>query len=197
MIPKLSLPLRPSLAMQRILQFALILLLSMACGNAPQPKETVVEKANEDDLLARLPMQLISNPTTQKEIDQNLIINYAIDELLNVQKHESGIYYQILEKGQGGHPEKGDFIEVNYKGSFLDGKVFDSNYKKGKPSYFNLWEMIEGWQIAIPMLETGGKGLFLIPSHLAYGEAGLGNAVPPNSVLRFEIELVKFGSIDE
>ncbi len=183
--------------MLRSLLLSILVLTLTACGNGPQPKESAIIKANEDDLLARLPMELISNPKNQQEKEKNAIINHAIDQLLDVKRHESGIYYQILKEGEGGHPEKQHFIEVNYRGKFLDGKIFDSNDKKGIPSYFNLWEMIEGWQIAIPMLEQGGKGLFLIPSHLAYGEKGLGNAVAPNAVLQFEIELVKFGSIDE
>ena len=74
----------------------------------------------------------------------------------------------------------------------MDGTQFDSSYDRGAPLEFKLGQVIKGWQEAIKLLKKGGKGTFLIPSHLAYGERGAGSAIPPNAVLVFDIELVDF-----
>jgi len=134
---------------------------------------------------------LIANPTTQAQKDQNLIVNYAIDKGLGVQRTASGMYYQIVEEGEGEHPTQGGKVTVHYEGQMLDGKVFDSSYRNGAPLTFSLGQVIRGWQEAIPMLRPGGKAMFLIPSELAYGPVGYPGMIPPNSVLRFDVELIK------
>ncbi len=175
--------------------YCLSITLLFACGTeSPQEKIPPVESKPiiaEDDLLTRLSMQLISNPKIQAHQDQNTIVDYAIGALLDVQRKESGLYYQIVEEGDLGEPHArwGDLVSIKYRGSFLDGKVFDQS-KEGKPLKVKLHQVILGWQEAIPMLRKGGKGIFLIPSHLAYGEEGFGDKIPPHSVLKFEIELV-------
>ncbi len=161
--------------------------LLVACSSS---LEEQAKKVDEDDLFSRLSADLISNPKSQKEKDQNAIVNYALDSMLNVRSTPEGIYYQILKEGEGAHPTKKNALTAHYTGKLLTGKVFDSSAKAGRPLQFKLNRMINGWKIAIPMLKPGGKGIFLIPSHLAYGQSGFGNLIPPNSPLLFEIELI-------
>lgn len=169
-----------------ILSVVLMTLL-VACSSNPEEQ---TKKVNEDDLFSRLSADLISNPRTQREKDQNAIVNYALDSTLNVRSTPSGIYYQIVKEGEGEHPTKKNALTAHYTGRLLNGKVFDSSKKAGRPLQFKLNRMINGWKIAIPMLKPGGKGIFLIPSHLAYKEIGFGQLIPPNSPLLFEIELI-------
>lgn len=147
------------------------------------------EPSAEDKLKA----QMVDSPTDQAGIDKNLILQYAIDNKLDVKSTPSGIYYVIETPGEGeANPDNGSLVTAHYHGTLLDGKVFDSSVKRGEPLQFQLGGVIPGWQETIPMLKKGGKGKFLIPSALAYGSRGAGNAIPPNSALVFEIELVDF-----
>ena len=172
-----------------------LLCVLLACGTGSAPEKEKTETAapvDEDDLLVRLSMLLLPQPQTQAQIDQNLIVNYAIEELLDVRATPSGLFYQILEKGTSDDdlpPRWGDVMVIHYTGTFLDGRVFDAS-KAGKPLRIKLKQVIPGWQEALQMMHKGDKGFFLLPSHLAYGEKGFGKAIPPNTVLKFEVELV-------
>ncbi len=141
----------------------------------------------------RLVEQMVDAPETQAEKDKNLILQYAIDNKLNLESTASGIYFIIDKKGEGDRrPNKNSNITAHYTGSLLDGTVFDSSHDRGEPLKFKLAQVIKGWQQSIPMLKKNGKGTFIIPSELAYGERGAGELIPPNSVLVFDIELLNF-----
>ena len=107
-------------------------------------------------------------------------------------KTESGLHYKHIQKGDGAKPEKGQTVAVHYKGMFADGGVFDSSYKRGNPIEFPLGmgQVIQGWDEGIMLLNKGDKARFVIPSHLAYGEAGAGGVIPPNATLVFDVELM-------
>ncbi len=135
---------------------------------------------------------MIENPTTQAEKDNNIILQYLQDNKLDFKSTESGIYYSIENEGQGGHPSSEHLVNTHYKGYLLDGKTFDSSYDRGEPIEFPLTAVIKGWQEAIPLLQKGGKGTFLIPSGIAYGKSGSGANIPPNTVLAFDVELLDF-----
>jgi len=107
-------------------------------------------------------------------------------------KTESGLHYKHIQKGDGSKPEKGQTVAVHYKGMFADGGVFDSSYKRGNPIEFPVGtgQVIEGWDEGILLLNKGDKARFVIPSHLAYGEAGAGGVIPPNATLIFDVELM-------
>ena len=134
-----------------------------------------------------------NKPVDQVSIDAQLIADYVKANDLTGQRTPSGIYY-VIEKIGDGPSAKGlaptSNVTVHYHGTFLDGKVFDSSVKKGKPFSFELREVIAGWQESVKLLKMGGKGTFLIPSHLAYGQKGFPGFIPPNKVLRFEVELL-------
>lgn len=125
----------------------------------------------------------------QEEVDRLLIEEYVAANNLNVEVDPSGLYYSIENAGTGVQPKPTDEVEVRYKGYLLDGTVFDQT-DSGKTAVFYLGGLIPGWQIAIPLLKEGGKGIFIHPSYLAYGPRGAGNLIGPNEVLVFEIELV-------
>ncbi len=141
--------------------------------------------------------EMIENPSTQAEKDQNIILEYLTNNSLNFESTESGIYYSIEKQGEGEHPTEKHVVETHYKGTLLDGKVFDSSYDRGEPIEFPLTAVIKGWQEAIPLLKKGGKGTFIIPSSLAYGTRGAGRDIPPNSVLIFDVELLDFYAPEE
>lgn len=141
----------------------------------------------------RLTEQLVTSPTTQAEIDKNLILNYAIENKLDVQSTLSGLYYVLEKEGSGDlSPDMKSIITAHYHGTLMDGTVFDSSIDRGKPFEFTLGRVIKGWKEGIPLLKKGGKGKFLIPSEMAYGERGAGKDIPPNAVLIFDIELIDF-----
>ena len=126
----------------------------------------------------------------QSVVDQETIEEYLATNQLNAERHESGIYYIIEEPGSGGSPNINSEVLVRYKGYLLDGTVFDQTPGNDTRTFF-LFQVIEGWQIAIPLLKKGGKGTFIIPSQLAYGPVAR-PGIPANSVLIFETELVNF-----
>ena len=143
----------------------------------------------EDQVIEQVMNEFIADPSTQHELDRNIIINYVIDHKLDMQSTESGIYYQILKVGKGDAPTRKDEIVANYHGTFLDGTVFDSTKDK-KPFEFPVHRLNEGWKEILPMMKSGGKGIFIIPSKLCYGKQGFGDLIPPNTILKFEIELL-------
>ncbi len=125
----------------------------------------------------------------QFETNRQLIEAYLEENQLTAREHSSGLFYIIDEPGSGGSPNVNSEVLVNYKGYLLDGSVFDETY--GTPRTFFLRQVIQGWQIGIPLLQKGGKGRFFIPSYLAYGATSR-PGIPPNSILIFETELINF-----
>ena len=102
-----------------------------------------------------------------------------------------GIQYQIIKRGRGAQPGRRDCVAVNYKGSLIDGKVFDET-KPGKPATFPAGALIPGWVEALLMMHVGDKWNLVIPPGLAYGKTGAGKGlIPPDQTLVFEIELLK------
>lgn len=102
----------------------------------------------------------------------------------------SGLQYKIITKGKGTSPGKDDTVTVNYRGTLIDGKEFDSSYKRGKPATFPVNGVIPGWTEALQLMKEGSKWELFIPADLAYGERGAGDAIGPNATLVFEVELM-------
>ncbi len=103
---------------------------------------------------------------------------------------ESGLQYQVVTEGSGEKPKAEDRVKVHYTGTLLDGTVFDSSIERGEPAEFALNQVIKGWTEGLQIMPVGSKYIFWIPSDLAYGERGTQN-IKPNSVLKFEVELLE------
>jgi len=104
---------------------------------------------------------------------------------------ESGLQYKIIKEGKGKTPAADDNVVVHYKGTLLDGTVFDSSYKRGKPLTFPVKGVIPGWVEALQLMKPGAKWKLFIPSRLAYGKRGGGRVIGPNATLIFDVELIK------
>ncbi|MFN0202342.1 MAG: FKBP-type peptidyl-prolyl cis-trans isomerase [Bacteroidia bacterium] len=140
-------------------------------------------------MLACMLMTLAACRTAQQQIDyeEELITQYIADKgLQNVQKTESGLRYILDPEGTGTRPDAFSNVEVKYKGTLLDGTVFDENTSG---ITFNLASVIVGWTEGIPKFKEGGKGTLIIPSRLGYGSTKTGK-IPKNSVLVFDIQLI-------
>ena len=107
-------------------------------------------------------------------------------------KTESGLRYQIIQKGTGKKANKADMVSVHYKGQLTDGTVFDSSYKRNQPLDFQVGvgQVIAGWDEGIQLLNVGDKARFVIPSELGYGSRGAGGAIPADATLIFDVELM-------
>ena len=103
----------------------------------------------------------------------------------------SGLVYKSVKDGKGASPAATDKVRVHYRGTFIDGREFDSSYKRGEPATFPLNRVIKCWTEGLQLMKVGGKARLTCPSAIAYGEKGAGNGeIPPNSTLQFEVELL-------
>ena len=104
---------------------------------------------------------------------------------------ESGLQYKVLEAGEGAIPTAESTVEVNYKGTLIDGTEFDSSFKRGVPAQFGVTQVIPAWVEALQLMKEGAKWALYVPSELAYGAGGTGGIIGPNHTLIFEVELLK------
>lgn len=104
-------------------------------------------------------------------------------------KTSSGLAYKILTEGKGKLPKATDIVEVHYKGTLIDGTVFDSSYERKNKVTFPLNRVIKGWTEGLQLIKEGGKIELVIPSELAYGDQGAPPKIPGGSTLKFEVEL--------
>ena len=102
----------------------------------------------------------------------------------------SGLQYKVIKQGDGPKPTASDIVVTNYRGTLIDGKEFDSSYKRGQPATFPVGQVIKGWTEALQLMPVGSKWQLYIPSNLAYGDRGAGGDIGPNSTLVFDIELL-------
>jgi FKBP-type peptidyl-prolyl cis-trans isomerase len=113
--------------------------------------------------------------------------NKAKDDVVTL---SSGLQYKILKAGNGKKPTEADTVECNYRGTFIDGREFDSSYKRNQAATFPVKGVIKGWTEALQLMPVGSKWQLIIPPDLAYGELGAGAAIGPNATLIFEVELL-------
>ncbi len=128
-----------------------------------------------------------------RQREDRLLIEYMAKNGINAQMIDNtGIFYQQLQVGSGEQPKSGQRVRVHYTGKLINGKVFDSSVSRGEPFEFTVGvgQVIDGWDLGIPTMRVGEKGILLIPSYRGYGERGAGNTIPPGSILIFEVELL-------
>jgi FKBP-type peptidyl-prolyl cis-trans isomerase FklB len=102
----------------------------------------------------------------------------------------SGLQYKVIKSGTGASPKATDQVKVHYTGTTIDGNVFDSSVARGQPAVFGVNQVIPGWVEALQLMKVGDKWQLLIPAKLAYGAQSPSPAIPANSVLIFEVELI-------
>ncbi len=107
-----------------------------------------------------------------------------------IQVTTSGLQYQVVKEGTGATPASGDSVTVNYRGALTDGTVFESTYETNSPVTFSIEEVIPGWTEGLKLMKEGASYKFFIPSELGFGAMG-GGPVPANSVLIFDVDLIK------
>lgn len=103
---------------------------------------------------------------------------------------QSGLQYELLEKGSGAKPAATDKVKVDYVGTLIDGTEFDSSIKRGEPAIFGVDQVIPGWSEALQLMDVGSKYRIVVPAELAYGDRGAPPVIEPNSVLVFEVNLL-------
>ena len=123
----------------------------------------------------------------KKEGDAFLAANKAKDGVVTL---PDGLQYKILTAGTGPKPTATDSVTCNYRGTLVNGKEFDSSYKRGQPVTFPVNGVIKGWQEALPLMPVGSKWQLFVPADLAYGDHAMSSDLGPNSTLIFEVELL-------
>jgi FKBP-type peptidyl-prolyl cis-trans isomerase FklB len=130
----------------------------------------------------------------KKEGDAFLAANKAKEGVVTL---PSGLQYKVLTSGKGPKATATDSVVCNYKGTLIDGKEFDSSYKRGQPATFPVSGVIKGWTEALQLMPVGSKWQLVVPSDLAYGERGQGGDIGPNATLIFEVELLSIQPKDK
>ena len=127
----------------------------------------------------------------EKAASQAYLVKAALQP--GVSKTESGLLYRELTAGTGASPQATDNVKVNYRGTFVNGKEFDSSYKRNQPAEFLLNRVIACWTEGVQKMKAGGKSVLVCPSDIAYGDAGR-PSIPGGAALIFEIELLGVGN---
>jgi FKBP-type peptidyl-prolyl cis-trans isomerase FklB len=149
-------------------------------GNKPLVKTTGRNKA-----LAQIRAQRV-----QHNLEQSRAFLAENAKKEGVVTLDSGLQYRIIKAGEGNSPQVTSSVDVNYRGTLIDGTEFDSSYDRDKPVTFQLKKVIKGWREALPLMKEGAKWELYIPPELAYGKRTPNKTVPPNSTLIYEVELV-------
>ena len=161
--------------------------------NGQQPKLTMDEMKqviNDFQVAMQKEQQAKINQmgSTNKKAGEDFLAKNKKEK--GVKTLASGLQYKIIKAGAGASPKASDTVVTHYRGNLIDGKVFDSSYKRGQPATFPVNGVIKGWTEALQKMKVGGKWKLFIPADLAYGEKGPAS-IGPNSVLIFEIELLE------
>lgn len=138
----------------------------------------------------------LQKTTQEKSLQANEDFLAKNGKQKGIKSTKSGLQYQIIEAGDGKKPTAKDQVKAHYKGTFLNGKTFDSSYDRDEPAIFPLNRVIKGWTEGVQLMAVGSKFKFWIPSDLAYGPQGR-PGIPANSLLVFEIELLEIIPADE
>ena len=138
----------------------------------------------QSDMLAK---QTQAGEANKKEGEAFLAANKGKEGVITL---PSGLQYKVLKEGTGPKPAATDTVLCNYRGTLINGKEFDSSYKRGEPAKFPVNGVVKGWTEALQLMPVGSKWQLFIPAELAYGERGAGADIAPNSTLIFEVELL-------
>jgi FKBP-type peptidyl-prolyl cis-trans isomerase len=161
----------------------------MFAGKQPQLDQAIAEK-----VIGAFQQEKAKELADVMNAKQKVAQTYLDD---NAQKDAvvttaSGLQYTIIKEGDGAIPTETDKVIAHYKGTLLDGTVFDSSYERGEPATFPVNGVIQGWQETLQLMKEGAKWQIVVPANLAYGPRGAGQGSPigPNETLIFDIELI-------
>ena len=127
----------------------------------------------------------------EKNIREEKEFLAANKQKAGISETPTGLQYEVIQNAEGRKPTRSSKVRVHYTGTLLNGQVFDSSVQRGEPAEFGLSQVIPGWTEGLQLMSEGAKYRFFIPARLAYGERGAPGAIPPNSALIFEVELLK------
>lgn len=154
----------------------------------PEDMQATMQAFQKSVMDAQMAKREAQGKTNIEEGEKFLTENKARE---GVKTTESGLQYMVLKEGTGETPKETDTVVTHYTGTLINGKVFDSSYKRNAPATFPVNGVIKGWTEALQLMKVGAKWKLFIPSELAYGERGAGPDIGPNQVLIFEIELLE------
>lgn len=160
-------------------------------------KDTVFTREEITQILNNY-FRKVRDERMQRNLDDGEIFLARNQKNKDVNVTESGLQYKIIKEGTGLTPTINDKVKCNYRGYLIDGREFDSSYKRGEPAEFSVKGVIKGWQEALQLMKEGGKWELYIPTELAYGQrVRPGSLLEPNMALIFEIELLEVVKTEE
>jgi FKBP-type peptidyl-prolyl cis-trans isomerase FklB len=153
----------------------------------PEEAQAALTAVQNDLRQKQMEKMKVAGDANKKEGETFLEANKAKEGVVTL---PSGLQYKILKAGTGPKPTASDTVVCNYRGTLINGKEFDSSYKRGQPATFPVGGVIKGWTEALQLMPVGSKWQLFIPSSLAYGERGAGGDIGPDATLIFEVELM-------
>jgi FKBP-type peptidyl-prolyl cis-trans isomerase FklB len=150
-------------------------------------KRSTVEQVQKESQEKQMAAQAEQSAKNQAEGAAYLAENSKKEGVITT---DSGLQYKSLIAGDGAKPGKSDRVKVHYRGTLIDGTVFDSSYDRGEPIVFPVTGVIAGWVEGLQLMQVGSKFELTIPSKLAYGANGSGPVIGPDATLIFEVELL-------
>lgn len=161
----------------------------------PLPEWEIRTVAEEADLLLQLAANLSVDSVNEVAIGKNRAAEWVLSQGWEMQTTQTGLMYQIVDEGEGKEIAWGDRLVAHYHGTFTDGQVFDSSYRRGKPLTFYVGNMVPGWNEGLQKMRIGSKAVLVLPPHLGYSGRGLRDSngkelVPPDRVLVFRLEVL-------
>lgn len=174
-----------------IVIFILMGLISCKTDSKTTTNTEVVETKTlpkaDNPMMAKLYEHYSTNPQTQLQKDENAIIEYLASKNRPFKRYPNGLYMEMKKEGEGPKYLKGQPSRVDYRGYTLDGKIFDSSFKRGRPMDFKAGQMIPGWNQAQYDVSPGAELTIIVPSYLAYGDRGFPGAIAPNTPIAFDV----------
>ncbi|UCG60240.1 MAG: FKBP-type peptidyl-prolyl cis-trans isomerase [Phycisphaerales bacterium] len=163
--------------------------LTRGLGDAMAGKELALSQGEIRQVMTSFQKRMMAKQGT-KNLAEGKAFLEANKTKEGVKVLPSGLQYKVIKEGTGQTPTADDKVKTHYRGTLIDGKEFDSSYKRNKPAEFPVRGVIKGWTEALLLMKEGSKWELYIPANLAYGERGR-PSIPPNSTLIFEIELLE------
>jgi FKBP-type peptidyl-prolyl cis-trans isomerase FkpA len=164
--------------------------------NAMEQGPTLMDQDEALDIVqTAVENAMIKQAAELREKEEKFLTENALNEA--VISSPSGLQYMVIIEGDGPKPSSGDIVRVHYEGALIDGTVFDSSYQMERGEEIPIDMVIPGWSEGIQLMKVGSKFRIYIPSHLAYGERGAGQIIPPYSTLVFTIELLEIVKNEE